>query len=325
MTEKLHTSAIEPEYFSSNPDPFLTDLGYLGCCQISGADSASFLQGQLTNDVDELSINQGQLTSYCTPKGRMLAIFYLIRLEDAYLAIMPKDIIYVVLKRLQMFILRSKVEINRSENTLLLGACALSNSDLAALTGLDTPNKDYQLAAGNNKLFKVPGIVDRYIYIGEPLSSSSYPLFTDSYWKWLDIMSGIPSITESTQEAFVPQMANMELIDGVSFSKGCYPGQEVVARLHYLGNANRRMFRIECDSEQALIPGDDVYTSGSEQSIGKIVSAVQENSEHNIGLAVIRIDAVLENKLSVRSTNGSHLDILPLPYNVPLEQKEKKT
>jgi folate-binding protein YgfZ len=327
VSAELQNRAIRPERFSDSFESALIDLSSLTCFQISGSDSASFLQGQLTNNVDELANNQGQLTSYCTPKGRMLAILYLIKLDldDEYLAILPKEIADSVISRLQMFILRSKVEIKPVTDKAVVGACAIPKNELETILGQDIPDEDYQLSHyQNNVCLKIPGSMDRYLYIGQPPETGDAKVYSDTYWQWLDINSGIPSLTKATQEAFVPQMANMELIDGVSFSKGCYPGQEVVARLHYLGNANRRMFKFECDSKQALNAGDDIYSTGSEQSIGKIVSTVSDKSGHHFGLAIIRIDAVKKNELSVHSTQGSRIKVLPLPYTVPTEHKEKK-
>ncbi|MEM8843754.1 MAG: hypothetical protein AAGB35_01815 [Pseudomonadota bacterium] len=317
-------SAVEPEQFSSEPEPMLIALDNLDCYVISGEDSQTFLQGQLTNNVDEITSSAGQLTSYCTPKGRMLAIFYLLKWHDQFLAIIPSDISESVIKRLQMFVLRSKVEIKKLEEKSALGIYGVNDHDFKALFKLDLPIEDYQTSTGEDSIcIKIPGISNRYIFIGDQLNSNKLIVYTNTYWKWLDIMSGVPSLTESTQEAFVPQMTNMELINGVSFSKGCYPGQEIVARLHYLGNANRRMFRIKSKSEQVLNAGDDVYSSGSEQSIGKLVSAVKENDQQYSGLAVIRIEAVQKNELSVHSGQGSRIEIMPLPYQVPTKLEKK--
>ena len=325
MSDEVKQRAIQPECFSDNPDPALVDLSGLSCLAISGADSTSFLQGQLTNNVDDLSEDQGQLTSYCTPKGRMLAIMYLIRLHDSYLMILPEEIVDSVINRLSMFILRADVAITLTTDTSLVGACGLGTHELASLIGQDVPDQDFRLTNSNNNIcIKIPATTDRYLYIGTALKLGDSKVYSGSYWTWLDIISGIPSLTTATQEAFVPQMANMEIIDGVSFNKGCYPGQEVVARLHYLGNANRRMFRIECEDDQTLAAGDDIYTPESEQSIGKVVSAVSEQSGHHYGLAVVRIDAVNKGKLSVHSNQGAALNIVPLPYPVPTEIQEKK-
>ena len=324
MSDKLENYAVQPECFSSNPDPALIDLSGLSCIVISGADSSTFLQGQLTNNVNNLSNHQAQLTSYCTPKGRMLAIMYLIRLDENYLVILPEEIADSVISRLKMFVLRSKVEINLAADLTLAGACGLPGSELATLIGQDVPDQDFCLTQSDNNIcIKIPATIDRYLYIGTPLKAADIKVYSGIYWTWLDIISGIPSLSSATQEAFVPQMANLELIDGVSFNKGCYPGQEIVARLHYLGNANRRMFRIECEGGQAIGAGDDIYTSGSGQSIGKVVSAVSDQSGHHHGLAVIRIDAVKSGELSVHSSQGNPVKILPLPYPVPTEPKEK--
>lgn len=335
MVDSLIAIAMEPATFSTELDKaVLTPLDHLCCYEVSGEDAQTFLQGQLTNDVNEISLTLGQLSSYCTPKGRMLATFYICKLQDKYLILIRKDVAESVISRLKMFVLRAKVAINEHPATnVLIGLAGSSTKSILGALNLHQPNNDNEVTCTNNSLcMKVPGIIPRYLLIGdetfntkiEKLDKSNVDVYTSDYWQWLDIMSGIPSVTAATQESFVPQMANMELINGVSFSKGCYPGQEIVARLHYLGNASRRMYRIEVSTDKAINPGDDIYQSESDsnQAIGSVVSAIKEDADKFAGLAVLRIEAAQQNKVSIGSPTGIPATIMSLPYEVPTEKKE---
>ena len=309
-------------------------LEHVCCYEVGGEDAQSFLQSQLTNDVDAVTRERGQLSSYCTPKGRMLAIFHICRLQEKFLIIVREDIAETVMQRLKMFVLRAKVTIERSSlDRAVFGIVGPDAGTVLATLNLATPAKDYDVADTDNSLcMKIPGIVPRYIFIGgDPSAAIAQTLKNEHietgnrlYWQWLDIMSGIPSVNAATQESFVPQMTNLELIDGVSFSKGCYPGQEIVARLHYLGNASRRMYRIEASADSDIIAGADIYQPEAEsaQAIGNIVTAVKEASNRTAALAVLRIEAAQGKQLAVGSPNGPPATIMPLPYDIPTEQTQ---
>ncbi len=319
--------------FSADLDhTVLMPLEHLCCYEVSGEDAASFLQGQLTNDIEAVSQSRGQLSSYCTPKGRMLAVFYICPTQNKYLIVLRKDVAAAVMQRMQMFVLRSKVTIEPSSaDRTLFGVAGASIESVLSTLNMPAPQKEYDVSSTENLLcMKIPGIVPRYLLIGdaalaaaiaqqENVAAQSY-----SYWQWLDIMSGIPAVSAATQESFVPQMANMELIDGVSFSKGCYPGQEIVARLHYLGNASRRMYRIEANSADEVNPGDDIYLTAleSKQAIGNIVTSIKESADKIAALAVLRIEAAEQNQLAIGSPEGIPATVMPLPYDIPTEQKQ---
>lgn len=333
MTVTILDNASTPDHFSTDLDkPTLVNLNHLVCYQVEGEDATTFLQGQFSNDINAVTSTAGQISSYCTPKGRMLAIFYICKRDDTYHLLTSKDVAEEVIRRLQMYVMRSKVVITPMDNASLVGVCNDSQAkvlDTLQLTPTETP---YQVSATDDCLcMNVPSISPRYLIICnqppeqlEQLNSDDINVYSHSYWQWLDIMAGLPSITQNVQEAFVPQMANMELIDGVSFSKGCYPGQEIVARLHYLGNANRRMFRLKATQEEAINTGDDIYTQDSDQAIGKFLSVVHEGDNKYSGLAVLRIEAAKKNQLAIGSASGNSAQLMPLPYDVPTELKEKE-
>ena len=312
--------------------PVLIPLEHLCCYEVSGEDAHSFLQGQLTNDIEAITKSRGQLSSYCTPKGRMLAIFYICPSQDKYLIVLRKDVAETVMQRLQMFILRSKVTIKLSSNhQTLFGVAGPSIDSILNTLDIASPQQEYDVTCTENlHCMKIPGIVARCMLIadsslvetiGQLENVATQSFF---YWQWLDIMTGIPSVSASTQESFVPQMANMELINGVSFSKGCYPGQEIVARLHYLGNASRRMYRIETSTDAEINPGDDIYStaSGSNQAIGTIVTSTKESADKIAALAILRIEAAQQSQLAIGSPDGVPATVMPLPYDIPSEQKQ---
>lgn len=333
MTSILPDNAITPDHFSIAQDkPVLSVLNNFCCYKVSGEDATDFLQGQFSNDIKQVDADHAQLSAYCTPKGRMLATFFIGKQTDGYLLITSSDIADEVMKRLQMFVMRSKVSIIKLEENVVLGLSSDEQSMVLNHLDLTKPNKDYQTTSNNDLVcIKIPGVDPRYLLIGDSkllekarlINNEQIYFYTHEYWQWLDIYAGIPIITAPTQEAFVPQMANMELIDGVSFSKGCYPGQEVVARLHYLGNANRRMFRIESETKHTLHAGDDIYSPKSNQAIGKFLSTIKVGANKYDGLAVLRIEASKEENLITSLENGDEIKILNLPYEVPTEIKEK--
>ena len=334
MTASILDNTSTPDHFSTDLDkPTLVNLNHLVCYRVEGEDATAFLQGQFSNDIKAVTSAAGQLSSYCTPKGRMLAIFYICKRDDCYFLLTSKDIAEEVVKRLQMYVMRSKVSIKPMEDALILGVCG--NNYLEILTSLQLSPTDghYQVSANDSFIaMNIPAANSRYLIVGDQscaqhlqkLDIKKMNIYSASYWQWLDIMAGLPSITKNVQEAFVPQMANMELIQGVSFSKGCYPGQEIVARLHYLGNANRRMFRVCVEQDKPINIGDDIYTHESDQPIGKFISVVKEKDNKYSALAVLRIEAAKKNQLAIGSASGNSAQIMPLPYAVPTELKEKQ-
>ena len=335
MANSYLEKITQPAQFSTDLNKItLANLDHLACYEVAGEDATTFLQGQFSNDISNVSPTNAQLTSYCTPKGRMLATLHICQFNSNYLLILSADIAAEVIKRLQMFVMRSQVEITPADKYSITGICHDPSATIFQTVNLEIPKDEYQSTANDSAIcIKIPGVQSRYMLIGnndieDKISkhdNDTLQVFSHDYWKWLDILSGIPTINKSTQEAFVPQMANMELINGVSFSKGCYPGQEIVARLHYIGNANRRMFRVHCQDAESINDGDDIYTVGGNQSIGKVLSVILHEDKSADALAVIRLEAVKQGQLVIGSSSGSPLQIKELPYEIPLEEKESES
>lgn len=301
----------------------LASLDHLGCIRASGEDAQTFLQSQLSNDILELQQQQVQFSAYCTPKGRMLAQFLIIPDQSDFLLLLPRPILEPTLKRLRMFVLRSQVSLSdESEQLVCLG---LAGSQVAQLPAkLTLPETDYQLAQADATLVcKLPAPYPRYLLVttidqAKSLWQGLSPDLTTTdhhLWHWLDIQAGLPTIWPQTVDEFVPQMVNLELLNGVNFKKGCYPGQEIVARMHYLGKPKRRMYHLSLEQTVPPAPGTNIYVAGSDgQSAGKIVMA--ESGQHGSEcLAVIQNDK-READLRLGDMNGPKLAMAALPYSL---------
>jgi folate-binding protein YgfZ len=325
VLEKLKKIAPTlPQFATHKAKPVVSVLNQYSAYRISGDDAETFLQGQLSNDVKQLiDGHHGQLTSYCTPKGRMLAIFYLVRLANDYIAIMPSAIAETVFQRLQMFIMRSKVEINALvDNCSLLG---LHQADSLLSQELTPSANAYASASqGNNLSLRISSQPSRLLVLASDqlateLSNDESLLASNDHWHLADIEAGIPNLFAETQECFVPQMTNLELIDGVNFRKGCYPGQEVVARLHYLGTAKRRMYGLAITASEKPEINASLFDEGSEQAIGSIVNAVELTPGNYKALAVLRVEHA--NSDLLHTEYSSHIEQIALPYSLANENE----
>ncbi|HKK05140.1 MAG TPA: folate-binding protein YgfZ [Gammaproteobacteria bacterium] len=303
----------------------LADLSHLGLIAAAGEDAMEFLQGQLSNDVRQVDTEHSQLAAYCSPKGRILADLRLFRREETYYLILPRAILEPTLKRLRMFVLRSRVTLNDASETLVGFGVAGPQADAALSSALGAvPGTVDEVSHGQGlSVIRLPGSSPRFHVFGSPeaaialwerLGPQSRPVGAGA-WGLLDILAGLPSIDPATVDTFVPQMVNLQAIGGVSFKKGCYPGQEVVARTHYLGKLKRRMYRAHVETDRAPQPGEEIYATDSpEQSAGRIVSAQRSPEGGYELLAVIQIASAEKNALHLGDAEGPGLVLRELPY-----------
>ncbi|MDO9150782.1 MAG: folate-binding protein YgfZ [Methylotenera sp.] len=303
-------------------ETMMCDLSHLGLLQIDGADAFNFLQGQVTNDVKLLNGSTAHYTGYCTPKGRMLAIFLAFSHHDHIHLQMPRELIEAVAKRLKMYVMRSKVVIQDvSDSIIKIGVSGPKAAELLNTLFSKVPQNDYELASlENGALLKLPSKHGRFeiftdINHAQTIWNTLSSLATvadASHWEWLEIHAGIPDVVLATQEEFVPQMLNLDLIGGINFKKGCYTGQEIVARTHYLGSIKRRTYLAHLDHPTQPNPGDNILNAANE-AVGKVVrSAVAPNGGYDL-LAEIRCENVNNSQLS---TGGYALTIQSLPYTL---------
>lgn len=243
-------------------------LDHLGVIRASGVDARSFLHAQLTQDVEKLSDNETRLAGYCSAKGRLYAIFQIFAVGETVYLITQRELIEPVVKRLRMFVLRAKVVLEDISNELQI-------QGVVSKTALTTN----QMVAADRafRLGILPAYIDGVAYPRElRLAATLEGDVSRAVWDWLEVKAAQPHIECATYEAFVPQMVNLDRIGGVNFKKGCYPGQEVVARSHYLGKLKRRMqtaSMIFANESAVVLPniGVDVLSSIDKQPAGQVV------------------------------------------------------
>jgi len=319
----LHFGAPAQERQAAVNGDVLCDLSDYGLIKVTGADAETFLQGQFTNDVRKVTLDHSQLSAYCSPKGRMLACFRVFRHDDNYYLRLPQERIGAILKRLRMFVLRAKVTLaDASEDWLCLG---LSGSGAAQqLTDYlgETPTSvDAVIHNKGLTVVQVPGIEPRFELYGSVQNcqnlwaalAGKIAYSGSETWRLLDILAGVPNVYDATAEAFVPQMANLQLLHGISFQKGCYTGQEIVARTHYLGKLKRRMYAARVNSDIAPQPGDQLLSAQQDAEIGKIVDACPHPQGGCALLAVILNECAEGDTVSLKET-AEKLAFIPLPY-----------
>ena len=316
---------------SSLPECALTDLSHLGLISVHGEDAETFLQGQVTNDVRNLTGNHFHISACCNPKGRMLASFFAFRHQQEIVLQMPKDTQHILLKRLPMFILRSRVTVTDAGDRLVcIGLIGDSAQTLLHNQFGQVPAKAWDAVQIDGfTLLRHPGQTPRIAVIGETaemialwktLAGSAEPCGSGR-WTLENIRAGIPMLNASTTESFLPQMTNMHLINGVSFTKGCYTGQEVVARTRYLGKIKRRMYLARIDRDPCPMSGDELFSAMSEsgQGAGMVVEAQSaENGGCDI-LAVVEIASHDDGDVRIGSVNGEKLSFQTLPYSFDQE------
>lgn len=289
------------------PAALLDDFSLL---RFSGLDATAFLHGQLTCDVQGLKTASSTYGGYCTPKGRLLATFLLWRENDGYQMLLPSSIAEPLRKRLSMYILRAKV---KAEDITATVACiGITGTDAAsALAGFggQAPERLHDVRIeGAVTAIRLPG--DRFLVI--KVGDASNLTANNGAWHAADIACGIPFIVPATQEEFVPQMVNLDLIGALSYTKGCYPGQEIVARTHYLGRLKQRMYRA---SVAAAATGDKLYCEElGDQAAGMIVAAAPVDDGSQEVLAVLQTANAVTTIYHCGSLQGPALNLKTLPY-----------
>lgn len=312
---------------SPAPENWLTALPDIGVIRVTGEDSQSFLQGQLCNDLRSLERGAHQLNGYCQPKGRLLALFRVQACDNGYLLICPKNTIAPTLQRLRMFVLRAKVMLEDvSEQWRVLGGSGAAlesalaeaaTTPMANTSGSGHVDEHWQalclsLPTGQNRRWLLLLQDNELSTQLKMWQSQNIEWVNASHWQAAEIAAGLPQVTAETREAFIPQMMNLHLVDGLSFSKGCYPGQEIVARSQYLGQLKRRMSRYRVATEAPISAGSDIVLDGDK--VGTVVSAAPDDAPFWQLLAVMKTSAEAADALHLGERVDAPLERLPLPY-----------
>jgi folate-binding protein YgfZ len=296
----------------------LTDRGVI---RASGPDAASFLQGQLTNDVLTLRAGAARLAGFCSAKGRLQASFVIWKAaDDEFLLCCPSTILAPTLKRLSMFVLRAKCRLVDASGEIELHGLA----GRSALAWLGDAGPWQTRRQGDTLGVALPDVdgVRRCLVAapaGRAAEVADLPTIPLDAWRWLEVRSGIVSIEAATVDRFVPQMVNFELVGGVDFQKGCYPGQEVVARSQYRGTTRRRTLLFDCDTTP--VAGQDVFVEGDPgEPAGTVANAAPHPGGRGASALVeVRLAALSGHELRLAAPDGPRLRRAELGYRVPLE------
>ena len=289
-------------------------LTHLGVIRARGADATSFLQGQLTSDVSGLGPNEARLAGFCSAKGRLQASFIVWKAadDDVFLAC-AADLLTATLKRLSMFVLRARCKLgDASDEVRLWGAIGAT-----ALALMPDATPWSARDADGRRLVRLPDAAGTprcvVASIGDTPADANAPAMTLDHWRWLEVQSGIPTIEAATVDRFVPQMLNFELIGGVDFQKGCYPGQEVVARSQYRGTIKRRTFLFDADAP--LPAGAEVFHADDPgQPAGMVVNGAPHPGGGWSALVEAKLAAREGGAMHLGSPDGPVLRAADLPY-----------
>jgi len=299
-----------------------------GLIKVEGDDAETFLHAQFTNDLQQgVSETSSQLSAYCSPKGRILALFRIFKAGDAYYLSMPRELVEATHKRLSMFVLTSKVTLADVSDSISQLGVSGPNSDqkLMALAGQPPETIDQVVTNETISIIRIPGPHPRFLIIGpakeiKSLNNKLGTFVTEvsaNAWQLLDIHAAIPVIKQVNVETFVPQMVNLQAINGLSFKKGCYPGQEVVARMQYLGKLKRRMYIAHSDCDSIAAAGDAIYVHAAEpRKAGTVVIAQPSHTGGSDLLLVAEIETAENTSLHQLENTESTLKIIPLPYSL---------
>lgn len=316
-----HYGNASAELKSTCSNTVIADLSHFGLIHFSGEDASVFLQGQLSCDVRKIDHCTAQYGCCCTPKGRMLASFLIWQDSSGYLMQIPMPLLITLEKRLSMYVLRSKVRLNNDSDAFVrIGIAGNRASEVVEKILGATPdpflgviNSMYgSILCLTENRFEVVTTPEHAPKLWERLRKHAIPVGR-LCWDWLEIKAGIPVITSATQEQFVPQMTNLEAIGGISFQKGCYPGQEIVSRTQYLGKIKRRMYLANICSKEPIAAGDELY-SNKKQACGMVVNAAPSPEGGYDVLAVIQTDSIKNENIYWKDLKGPKLRIMPLPY-----------
>jgi folate-binding protein YgfZ len=297
-----------------------------GLISVSGPDAATFLHTQLTSDVTGIQGERVQYSGYCSPKGRLLATLLLWRTADEILLELPGVSADSIRARLAKYVLRSRVTLGDAAQRFRLYGIAgpQAQSIAATLTGVAPAEAHHIVSRDAYALACLSS--RRYLLLSSAAGAQALegtigaPRLDPGEWAHMDVEDGVPWITPDTEDRFVPQMVNLDLLGGLSFDKGCYPGQEIVARMHYLGRLKQRMYRVKvaagADTPRA---GDPLFSVrfGPKQACGTLVNVVPASDGAHEALAVIQMESAREGGVHWKDPAGPIVEFLTLPYTLP--------
>lgn len=292
----------------------------LAVITVAGNDAANFLQGQATCDVNAVTETLSSLGAFCNAKGRVITTFLVIKNKDVFLLIMPAELLASVKKRLQMYILRADVTLTDSSNELCL--IGLYHANIQS-DPLPEPEPPFAASEQKNGSIIINWPHNRSLVLADPekaiafwsnqVRNLDFKPGNSAQWRYLDIISGVPWLNTETSEEFIPQMLNLDKLGGISFNKGCYTGQEIVARTHYLGKSKREMFLAECQIPLPPEPNTAIIdeSTGEEAVIGRVLQAQNQQNFCKM-LIVLQISDNKAFNLKLKNQERDKIILLPL-------------
>lgn len=307
--------------------PLRTELGLI---HAHGVDAEKFLQGQFSNDLHALASGHGQWSSYSTAKGRMIANFYVQRDGDGFWLSLAADMADIVIERLRKFRMMAKLEIERGEPEFALFAVSGRGAGdlLGHALGLVAPETGNSGLVHNDRIItRLPWVnaeafliilpASRAEALSAGLTAAGARAGSAEDWRLQAIHAGVGMISSATTEKVIPQELNLEVLGGINFKKGCYPGQEIVARSHYLGKLKNQTYRIS--ARAPLRAGEEIFSANmGEQSIGVVINTAPDPQDGFAALAVLRA-ANTGEALMAGAPDGTPLSLGKLPYTLPLD------
>ncbi len=318
-----HFGDADTELAHARDGLVLAPLTHYGLIAFSGEDAQTFLHGQITNDLRGLTEARAVFAGYCSAKGRLLANFLVFRRGGDLLVLLPRSLREGIQKRLAMSVLRAKVSLrDASDAWVALGLSGKEADRLVASRFGQPPAAPMDVVQGpdgwavrlGDGRFDVFVTPEAAPGLWQAWSAQARPVGAPA-WDWLTLTAGVPVILPPTQDHFVPQMANMELLGGVSFQKGCYPGQEIVARSQYLGKLKRRMYLAHVEAKAEA--GDELYSPELPgQACGMVVNASPAPGGGADLLAVLQVSSRENGEVHLGDADGPRLAFKPLPYGL---------
>ena len=302
-------SNLPPQWLSAATDQVVV--------RVRGADAARFLQGQVTSDVEHLDMSHSVLGAACTPKGRAYLTFRVARHGDDFLLRAPRETAIVALERLRKYMVFFKAEASVLEDWVVVGEAGEARAPLTAVGDTAVVGQGIRVRVPDT----IEGLVRHELWLPLKALSDALPQqdanwLPPSAWQLSEIRAGIGEVTLATMESFVPQMLNWHLLDGISFKKGCYTGQEIIARMRYLGQLKRTLVRLSISSPDA--PQVGATLMANDRKAGELVKVLRLDNGEYEALAVIQND--LDGPFQLETTTDSLLTVIPLPYEVPDRQ-----
>ncbi|MBF8269042.1 MAG: GCV T protein [Gammaproteobacteria bacterium] len=315
--EVVDFGATDREATVAFSGPIIMDLSFLAVITISGKDATAFLNGQFTTDVTQLADGGVQFSAWCNPKGQVIANFILTRIDEDYHLLLPRELQESFLARLRRYVLRAAVTIMGGKDTMPRLGVQFSGETAGVPFQSEGASRADSLV-----IVPVPASRNRWISFGtvadlgkQWLTLAQQATATGSYtWRLCDIQDAIPWITSATAETCLPQMLNLDLLQGLSYKKGCFPGQEIIARLHYRGKYSQRLFIARLDTTVGIAPGTKIFTVDKSQSIGTIITSARHPEQGCSALVILEVNYVNPELLCLENSSARFLQISTPPY-----------